>query len=74
MDPKLAVNIWEDFKNTATIGAIKEVGNVYLGAYKNLIKVSINEFLPENLSNSLEMTKMIKDCADVLRKYYELGK
>lgn len=73
MKPELMVKIWEDFKDTATIGAIKEVGDVYLGAYKNLIKATINEFLPKNISDSLEMTKMIKDCKDILRKYYELG-
>lgn len=74
MNPELTVKIWNDFKNTATIGAIKEIGDIYLGAYKNLIKVSISEFLPDDIYDSLKMTEMIKKYSDIFRKYYELEK
>ena len=71
--PELVDRLWKDFKDTAAITAIKEVGDVYIGAYKNLVKTTIAEFLPDNLRDSMEMTKMIKDYGKLLQKYYELG-
>lgn len=72
--PELVELLWKDFKNTAAIEAIKEVGDVYLGAYKNLVKTTITEFLPNNLSDAFEMTTMIKKYGNIMQKYYELGK
>lgn len=72
MKPDLMEKIFEDFKNTATISLIGEVGGEFTGAYRNLIKATITEYLPQNLTDALEVTTMIHDYADLFKKYYEL--
>lgn len=72
MSPDLMNKIFEDFKNTATISLIEEIGSEYIGAYRNLIRANIIELLPQDLSDAFQVTTVLCDYADVFKKYYEL--
>lgn len=71
--PELSTKIWQDFKNTATILAITEIGDVYLDAYKNIVKSLISDVLPNSLQDAFEITSIIEDNSEIFENYQTLS-
>ena len=60
-------------KNTATILAITEIGDVYLDAYKNIVKSLISDVLPNSLQDAFEITSIIEDNSEIFENYQTLS-
>lgn len=71
--PELSTQIWEDFKDTATILALSEIGEEYLGVYKNIVKSLISNELPTNLQDALQITSMIAENSEIFENYQTLA-
>ncbi|MBM6977345.1 lectin-like protein [Intestinimonas butyriciproducens] len=71
--PELSTKIWEDFKDTATILAITEVGDVYFDAYKNIVKSLISDVLPDSLQDAFQMTSMMEENSEIFENYQALA-